>query len=62
MRGIPLTDTPVEDGADYVASNTSIGSEYVKALFKGYTDDTFTNRSIQVSSPNLIMKTSSPTD
>lgn len=48
-RGVPINNTKKWDGVDYVTSNTSIGSSYIKALFRGYTDSTFTNYTKQPS-------------
>ena len=40
---MPIADSPQsQPGSAYAASPDSIGSKYIKSLFKGYTDDTYT--------------------
>lgn len=50
-RGISINNTKKWDGVDFVNSNTSIGSSYIKSTFRGYTDNTFTNASAR---PNWL--------
>ncbi|KAJ8096638.1 Cupredoxin [Lipomyces tetrasporus] len=40
--GVPINESFRAQVEGYIASNTSIGTKYDKALFKGYTDATFT--------------------
>ncbi|KAL8287598.1 hypothetical protein RQP46_003456 [Phenoliferia psychrophenolica] len=41
MRGVPVDESPVAEGSDYIPSSTSIGHKYIKGLFKGYTDGNY---------------------
>ncbi|KAK4706048.1 hypothetical protein P7C70_g160, partial [Phenoliferia sp. Uapishka_3] len=47
MRGVPVDESPVADGSDYIPSNTSIGHKYIKGLFRGYTSSNYSTLSSQ---------------
>lgn len=47
MRGVPVDESPSEEGADYAPSQNSIGHKYIKSLFRGYTGSNFTTLTVQ---------------
>lgn len=47
MRGIPIANTPTVSGSAYAKNNESIGSQYIKSLFKGYTGSDYRKHSEQ---------------
>lgn len=43
MRGVPIAESPIDaETANYAKSNDSIGSKYIKSLYRGYTTSNFT--------------------